>query len=144
MIKLKEVLKEQELLEFLMNNFEYSHKKIKSLLKNGLILVDERIVTQYNYLLKKGQIVKINKYNKSKEIDIIYEDKNIIVVDKPHNMLTISDGKSNTTLYKLVSDYVKKDNKKNKIFIIHRLDKDTSGLVIFAKNERIKESLKEL
>ncbi len=139
MIKLKEVLKEQELLEFLMNNFEYSHKKIKSLLKNGLVLVDERIVTQYNYLLKKGQIVKINKYNKSKEINIIYEDKNIIVVDKPHNMLTISDGKSNTTLYNLVSDYVKKDNKKNKIFIIHRLDKDTSGLVIFAKNERIKK-----
>ena len=65
MIKLKEVLKEQELLEFLMNNFEYSHKKIKSLLKNGLILVDEKIVTQYNYLLKKGQIVKINKYNSS-------------------------------------------------------------------------------
>ena len=139
MINLQKVIEEQELLEFLINNFDYSHKKIKSLLKNGLILVDNKVVTQYNYLLKKGQIVQIDKYNKSKLINIIYEDKNIIVVDKPYNMLTISDGKSNVNLYNLVSDYVKKDNKNNKIFIIHRLDKDTSGLVIFAKNEKIKK-----
>ena len=139
MINVKKVLESQELLLFLFNNFNYSHKKIKSLLKNNCILVDDKIVTQYNYLLKKGQTVKINKYKRPKDIDIIYEDKDIIVVDKPYNMLTISDGKHNTTLYNLVSNYVKKDNKKNKIFIIHRLDKDTSGLVIFAKNEKIKK-----
>lgn len=139
MINLKKILKKQELLGFLIDNFEYSNKKTKALLKNGLVSVDDKVITQYNYLLKEGQVVKIDKYNKSKEIKIIYEDKNIIVVDKPYNLLTISDGKSNNTLYNLVSDYIKKNNKNNKIFIIHRLDKDTSGLVIFAKNEKIKK-----
>ena len=136
---MKEVLDNQELLEFLNDNFNYSHKKIKSLLKKGLILVDDKVITQYNYLLQKGQIVKIDKYNKSKDFNIIYEDKNIIVVDKPYNLLTVSDGKGNLTLYNLVSEYVKKNNKNNKIFVIHRLDKETSGLVIFAKNEKIKK-----
>ena len=136
---MKKVLEDQELLTFLINNFDYSHKKIKSLLKNGLVLVDDKIITQYNYLLKQGQIVKINKYAKSKNINIVYEDQNIIVVDKPYNMLTIDNGKNNITLYKLVSDYVKKNNKNSKIFIIHRLDKETSGLVIFAKNEMTKK-----
>ncbi len=133
---MKYVLEPQELLLFLITNFNYSNKKVKSLLKNGQVLVDDKIITKYNYLLKKGQTVRINK---SRHLNIIYEDKNIIVVDKPYNLLTISDGNNNLTLYHLVSDYVKKENKNNKIFIIHRLDKETSGLVIFAKNIKIKK-----
>ena len=76
---------------------------------------------------------------KKKRLDIIYEDKDIIVVNKPSGLLTISTAKEKEkTLYKEVSDYVKKSNPKIKIFIIHRLDKDTSGIVIFAKNQNIK------
>lgn len=76
---------------------------------------------------------------KKKKLKIIYEDKNILVVDKPSNLLCISTPKEKEkTLYHEVSDYVKKSNPKAKIFIIHRLDKDTSGIVIFAKSKEVK------
>ena len=77
------------------------------------------------------------------KLDIIYEDKQIIVVNKPPKMLTISDGKSSNTLYSRVRDYVKKQHKSNKIFIVHRLDRETSGIVLFAKNEQIKKYLQD-
>ncbi len=76
-----------------------------------------------------------------KKLNILYEDKYIIVVDKPNNLLTISDGSEKNNLYKEVSVYVKKQHKSNKVFIVHRLDKDTSGIVIFAKNYEVKEKL---
>ena len=76
---------------------------------------------------------------KQKKLKIIYEDKNILVVDKPAGLLTISTIKEKErTLYQEVSNYVKKSNPKAKIFIIHRLDKDTSGIIVFAKNKNIK------
>ena len=76
-----------------------------------------------------------------KKLDIIYEDKNILVVNKPSKMLTISDGTNASTLYEMAREYVKKKHKSNKIFIVHRLDKDTSGVVLFAKTEEIKKEL---
>ena len=76
---------------------------------------------------------------KKKKLDIIYEDKDIIVVNKPAGLLTVSTEKEKErTLFKEVSEYVKKSNPKIKVFIIHRLDRDTSGIVIFAKNQNIK------
>lgn len=74
-----------------------------------------------------------------KKLDIIYEDKNILVINKPSGIPTISTPREKIrTLYHEVSDYIKRSNPKAKIFIIHRLDKDTSGIVIFAKSENIK------
>ena len=74
-----------------------------------------------------------------KKLDILYEDKFLIIVNKPSNLLTISTEKEkDRTLYSYVYDYLKKKNKKNKVFIVHRLDKDTSGIVMFAKDEQIK------
>lgn len=81
---------------------------------------------------------------KKKKLDILYEDKEIIVINKPSKMLCISTLKEKeNTLYHEVSMYVKKQNPKNKIFIVHRLDKDTSGIVLFAKNEKLKQKLQE-
>lgn len=77
-----------------------------------------------------------------KKLDIIYEDKYLIIVNKPSGILTISrDNRNDKNLYDEVKEYVKKQNPKNKIFIVHRLDKDTSGLIIFAKNEKVKRIL---
>lgn len=71
-----------------------------------------------------------------KKIQIVYEDRNIIVVNKESGLLTIGTNKERArTLYNEVKEYVKKQYPKNKIFIVHRLDKDTSGLVLFAKSE---------
>lgn len=78
----------------------------------------------------------------SKKMDILYEDKELLVINKPPKLLTVATEKEkNRTLYHEASTYVKKQNPKNKIFIVHRLDKDTSGVVLFAKNEKIKQML---
>jgi len=77
-----------------------------------------------------------------KKLKIVFENKNLIVIDKEPKKLTIATDKNNyNNLYHEVREYVKKQYPKNKIFIVHRLDKDTSGLVIFAKNEDIKREL---
>lgn len=77
-----------------------------------------------------------------KKLKIIYEDKHLIVVYKRSGLLTISrDNKNDINLYDEVKSYLKKQNPKNKVFIVHRLDKDTSGLVLFAKSEYVKLSL---
>ena len=74
-----------------------------------------------------------------KKLKIIYEDKKIIVVSKDSGLLSIGTSKErNKTLYNEVKEYVKKQNPKNKIFIVHRLDKDTSGVILFAKSEEEK------
>ncbi len=75
------------------------------------------------------------------KLNIIYENQELLVVNKPPKLLTISDGKTTNTLYSMAKDYVKKQRKSNKIFIVHRLDKDTSGVVVFAKNEKLKKYL---
>lgn len=81
---------------------------------------------------------------KKERLNIIYEDKYIIVVEKPAKLLTVSTEKEkNRTLFHQLYEYVKKKNKNNKIFIVHRLDKDTSGLLIFAKDEITKRRLQD-
>ncbi|MBQ8192847.1 MAG: RluA family pseudouridine synthase [Bacilli bacterium] len=131
---------ECELYTYLRNNISNKSKNnIKSLLKNECIFVNNKVVTKYNYLLKINDVVSINKkLDKNNELRIIYEDNDIIVVDKPTKILSISnkDEKENT-LYRKVSDYLKKDNKK--VFVIHRLDFDTSGIIMFAKNQKIQK-----
>ena len=79
---------------------------------------------------------------KKEKLDILYEDKYLIAVVKKSGLLTIASNKEKErTLYNEVSEYVKKQHKSNKIFIIHRLDKDTSGIVLFAKDYKTKEKL---
>lgn len=81
---------------------------------------------------------------KKDKLEILYEDKYLIAVSKPHNLLTIGTDKiKDKTLYRKVSDYVKKQHKSNKIFIVHRLDKDTSGIILFAKTEEVKRKLQQ-
>ena len=80
--------------------------------------------------------------SKKKKMDILYEDKELLVINKPSGLLTIATEKEKfNTLYHQAREYVKKQNPKNKIFIVHRLDKDTSGIVVFAKNEKLKLAL---
>ena len=79
---------------------------------------------------------------KKDKLDIIYEDKDIIVINKKPHLLTIStENEKEKTLFHQVMIYLKKKNKANKVFIVHRLDKDTSGLIVFAKSETAKRKL---
>lgn len=77
-------------------------------------------------------------------IKILYEDKSIIVVSKPTHLLTIStENEKERTMFHKIIEYERKKNKNNKVFIVHRLDKDTSGILIFAKSEKVKKILQD-
>lgn len=81
---------------------------------------------------------------KTDKLKIVYEDKYLLIINKPNNLLTISNDKeSENTLFHKVYLYIKRKNKNNKIFIVHRLDFDTSGLIVFAKSEKIKNILQD-
>lgn len=143
-----EVDENSTLLIYLIKNIKNKSKNnIKTFLTKGNVLVNNQVVTKHDYKLKKGDkiIVRMSKINnKIKDINILYEDDDFIVVNKPSNLLCVATNKEkNKTLYHLVREHIKKYNKNNKIFIVHRLDKDTSGLVLFAKNEKIKRLLQE-
>ncbi len=89
-------------------------------------------------LLRKGDKMTKDKLN------IIYEDKDILVVNKPAHLLTIATKDEKIeTLYHKVYTYLKQKNKNNKVFIVHRLDRDTSGIVLFAKSEKVKKLYQE-
>ena len=135
------VNKDSLLLEYLLNNVNDSKNNIKTYLKNGYIYVNNQCVTKYDYKLRINDIVSI-KF-KSKDIDILYEDNDLIIVNKKSGLLTVSTDKSNNTLFRKVSSYVKEKNKHNKVFIVNRLDKDTSGIVVFSKNEKVKKILQD-
>ena len=82
--------------------------------------------------------------SKKKKLNILFEDKNIIIVNKPSGLLTIrTDNSFEKNLYSEVFDYIHKKNKNNKIFIVHRLDRDTTGIVVFAKSEQVKHTLQD-
>ena len=137
------VKKDDTLYNYLRENLNNKSKNnIKSLLKKNQIKVNNNITSKYDYNILAGDIITIldNYTNTSTNItlDIIYEDNDIIVVNKPPGILSISNSKEKElTLYREVSNYLKKQNKK--VFVIHRLDKDTSGVIMFAKNQKIQK-----
>lgn len=99
-----------------------------------------------NTLKNKKKFKSPPKRFQPKGLPVLYEDHDILVVDKRSGLLTVSNAKDReNTAYYLLTDYVRKGNpkSKNRIFIVHRLDKDTSGVIVFAKNEKAKRSLQD-
>jgi 23S rRNA pseudouridine1911/1915/1917 synthase len=136
------------LLNFLLTNIKNKSKNnIKTLLKNSNIYINNKSTTKFDYPLKKGDTIEIKysvEVNDRTKIDIIYEDDDIIVINKPAGLLSIAtDNEKEMTAYSLVSDYLKSRNKHNKVFVIHRLDKDTSGVLMLSKKESIKDMLQD-
>lgn len=129
------------LMDFLLGY--YNKKNVKNLLKFKQVLVNGKVVSQFDHHLVKGDevIVDKNAQNNS-SLDIIYEDKELIVINKPAGLLSMAGGsEKEKTAYHLVGEYLKSKNKNARVFIVHRLDKDTSGVLMFAKNETIKNKL---
>jgi 23S rRNA pseudouridine1911/1915/1917 synthase len=138
------------LLDFLLRTLsEQSRSHIKSLLTHREILVDGKVVTQYDYPLLAGQKVRIQRavgagVKHQGMLDILYEDDEILVINKPSGLLSIStDQEKEQTAYHLMTDYVRRRNPENRIFVVHRLDRDTSGVLMAAKNEKIKRALQD-
>lgn len=141
------VKKEGELLDYLYNNLDMPKKRIKQYLTHGSIFVNETKTTKYNYRVLPGMNIMIDTDNKNKHtlpFDILFEDDHIIVVNKPSGLLTIATTKEKEkTLFHIVREYLVSKDKHAKVFIVHRLDKDTSGIVVLAKDEKTKNKLQE-
>lgn len=139
--------KDSELMKFLREKMpENSRNSIKSLLTQRKIMVDDKIVSQYNAPLKAGQLVTINKTKITKHnlngVTILFEDNDILVVEKERGILSIATkNEREKTAYNILKNYLKEKNPKDKIFVVHRLDRDTSGVMIFAKSEKAQDIL---
>lgn len=148
-LKTFKVSSESLLLEFLYAKItNESRNNIKKYLSNHQVLVNGTCVTQFNYTIYKEDLVQISKNPVNKvakenvKLDIIYEDDELIAINKPSGLLSIeSDHEKNNTAYRLLTEHVNKKDKKARIFIVHRIDKDTSGVLVVAKNEKIKNLL---
>ena len=138
-----------ELLEFLLATFkDQSRNSVKSMLSNHRVSVDGAPITQFNFKLYKGDTVIVSKTAIRKKtrsnLPIIYEDEEIIVINKPSGLLSIaSDKEKGSTAYRLLTDYVQQKDKHNRIFVVHRLDEDTSGVLMVAKNPKIQNALQD-
>lgn len=142
------VVKEEcELLEFLLKTFStQSRNSVKSLLSSHRVSIDGAPVTQFNFKLYKGDTVIISSSPIRKKtrsnLPIIYEDENLIVINKPTKLLSVpSDNEKGSTAFRMVNDYLQQKDKHNRAFIVHRLDEDTSGVLMFAKNDRMAKAL---
>lgn len=161
------------LLQYLFEIFpEQSRTGVKNQLAKGQVLVNGEGQTAFDWPLKKGDKitilpkgVSIARATRSEArdqvikagVEILFEDENYLVVDKPSGMLSVATGKDKKTLYSLLNAYIKvnarmkrkedlisgkePDRSVAKVWIVHRLDKGTSGAMVFAKNERAKDIL---
>lgn len=143
------VNKNCELLEFLFETLKgQSRNSVKSILTNHRVSVDGAPISQYNFKLSKGDVVIISKtpiHKKTRSnLPIIFENEEIIVINKPSGLLSIaSDKEKGSTAYRMLTDYVQQKDKHNRIYVVHRLDEDTSGVLMVAKNEKLRDALQD-
>lgn len=141
------------LLEFLFSACQGMKKnRIKQSLRHGSVSVNGKIVTSHLHPLRPGDEVRllskktalVEKLKKSPELNILYEDNDLIAVDKPSGLLTMgTDTEKEKTLYYKLTAYQRAQSPdgRGRIFIVHRLDRDASGVLLFAKSETIKRLL---
>ena len=143
------VVKESSaLLKFLLTQLQgKSRTTVKSLLSHRQVAVDHHTVTHFDYPLEPGQTVtitygKVPEETRYRGLRILFEDPYLIVIEKEAGILSIATAKEKIlTTYSILSDHVKEEDPKNRIFVIHRLDRDTSGVMIFAKSEEVQSIL---
>lgn len=145
-----EVEKDAELLIFLLEKMPHkSRNDVKVLLRDKHVFVENKVISQFNQPLKTGQKVEIRWEKPPEEqrlrgLKIIFEDQYLIVIEKEAGVLSMATEKQKeNTAYSVLSEYVKKADPANRIFIVHRLDKDTSGIMMYAKSEKIQKALQE-
>ncbi len=137
------------LLEFVTSRMEGAKRTdLKRWLRHGHIQINGVTTTAFNAPVEPGQWVELNHTRpfvvfRHPRLEIVYEDDDIIVVNKGYGLLSVDTDspKQEETAYRLLRDYVKEVNPANKIFIVHRLDRDTSGLMLFAKTQEAKEAM---
>lgn len=145
------VTEETELMLFLIATFPGKNRNnIKTLLRDKYVEVDNKVQTQFNLPLHPGQTVSIRPKKGSvlqstyKGLSILHEDKYLIVINKTAGFLTKATNKEkNKTVFAILIEHVQKMNRNNKVHIVHSLEREMSGVMVFAKSEEIKNELQE-
>jgi len=135
-----QVRKECTLTEFLNQQMSgISRNHLKDILKGRGISVDKKVVTQYDYPLREGMIVRVSKHRRKTElnnkwISIVYEDKDIIVINKQPGILSMGANSKQFCVKTILDEYFARRHFKCHAHVVHRLDRETSGLMVYAKS----------
>lgn len=143
--------KEIVLSELLLEEFKTaSRSMVKKIILHGSVTINGIEVTKVTTLVNPGDVVEYTRFKAPRShmnapFPVIYEDDVLLVVDKPAGILTHAEkGSSGTSLYKELLEFIKERSKgKERIFVVHRLDREVSGIVLFVKTEAIQERVKE-
>lgn len=142
------VTEQRPLLEFLLENIKgKSQTKIKATLKGRGVKVDGKTVTQFDFALQPGMKVSVNKSKrddntlKSRYVKIVYEDRYLVVIEKNIGVLSMAAGHSSLNVKSILDDYFHKSHQRCTAHVVHRLDRDTSGLMVYAKDMETEQIL---
>lgn len=137
------------LMDFLMKQMSgISRNKVKAILAGHGVSVNRKMTTLYNYELKPGMVVRVSRHKRSTELNskfvkIVYEDKDLIVIEKSIGILSMASTGNQFCVKTILDEYFKKRHFKCTAHVVHRLDRDTSGLMIYAKNQETQQILEE-
>ena len=140
------VAEDSLLLEWLLANLKASKTKVKATLQGRGIKVDGKTVTQFDFPLRKGMKISVSKSKrndlfKSRYVKIVYEDRYLVVIEKNVGILSMAAGHKSLNVKSVLDDYFKKSHQKCRAHVVHRLDRDTSGLMIYAKDMMTEQAL---
>ncbi|MBQ3624184.1 MAG: RluA family pseudouridine synthase [Prevotella sp.] len=129
----------QPLLEWLLENLKLSRSKVKATLQGRGIKVNGKTVTQFDFPLQAGMRISVSKTKKndlfkSRYVKVVYEDRFLIVVEKAEGILSMAAGARSMNVKSVLDDYFLKSRQKCRAHVVHRLDRDTSGLMVYAKD----------
>ncbi len=137
------------LMDFLMQQMSgISRNKVKAILAGHGVSVNRKMTTLYNYELQPGMVVRVSRHKRSTELNskfvkIVYEDKDLIVIEKSVGILSMAAAGNQFCVKSILDEYFQKRHFKCNAHVVHRLDRDTSGLMIYAKNLETQEILEE-
>jgi 23S rRNA pseudouridine1911/1915/1917 synthase len=137
------------LMDFLRANLkDMSRNNIKAILTRKQVMVDGAPISQFNFVLSPGDQVMIGKFapqtNALPTPKILYEDEELLVIDKPTGLLTIaSDNEKSITAFRMMMDYVREKDTHARLYVVHRIDRDTSGVLMFCKNENLRDEMQK-
>lgn len=139
------VVESVSLLDFLLSHVEgQSRNSVKHLLSRGQVLVNNIPRRQFDLPLSPGQTVTILPQARGATLPfpILYEDQGLLAVHKPSGLLSVAtDAQKSRTAYRLTVDYLRSRDPRARLFVVHRLDRDTSGVLLFAKDPTLKDAL---
>ena len=144
------VNRDGKLLEWLLENVKgLSKSKIKQTLQGRGIKVESKVITKFDYPVSPGMKISVSRTKrnndifKSRYVKIVYEDRYLVVVEKNIGILYMAAGHSTLNVKTVLDDYFKKSRQKCTAHVVHRLDRDTSGLMIYAKDKQTEMLLEQ-